>query len=347
MLLEQFEIAFMLFTNDDFADSNALAGAIVQTTGSNVGFTSEPEEDVIDNSTSASIENSAWWNWTAPFTGNVTIDTNGSNFDTQLLVLTGSAVDALNLVADDDDGGDGLQSLVNFDVQAGTTYQIAVDGFFGDEGNISLNINLGNSTTNSIFGDSTDNTLPGTNANDSITGRAGNDQINGKRGDDNLFGNGGNDIINGGRGRDVINGGAGADSLDGGRGRDFLFGGSGNDILDGGKGKDILNGGNGSDELSGGKGADTLIGGKGLDVLIGGDGKDVFVLSLGEGVDIIEDYVDGKDSLSLSNGSLSFSDLTIADSAAGAIIRVAGNGRLAILEGVDSSVIDASDFTTI
>ncbi|MGD1910072.1 MAG: calcium-binding protein [Rivularia sp. (in: cyanobacteria)] len=338
----------MLFTNDDFADSNALAGAIVQTTGSNVGFTREPEEEAIENSAFISIENSAWWNWTAPFTGNVTIDTNGSNFDTQLFVLTGSAIDALNLVAENDDGfGFFGPSLVNFDVQAGTTYQIAVDGFAGDEGNISLNINLGNSTTNSIFGDSSDNNLPGTNANDRITGRGGNDQIDGKRGDDNLFGNGGNDIINGGRGRDVINGGAGADSLDGGRGRDFLFGGSGYDILDGGKGKDILNGGNGSDELSGGKGADTLIGGKGLDVLIGGDGNDVFALTLGEGVDIIKDFVDGEDSLSLSNGSLSFSDLTIADSAAGAIIRVAGNGRLAILEGVDSSLIDASDFTTV
>lgn len=121
--------------NDNFIDAIVLTGEEVTTTGSNVGFTGEAREP----SQSGAL-NSAWWSWTAPFSGAVQIDTNGSNYDTYLSVFRGNAVDDLTVLTQDDDGGNGTQSLVNFNVQAGTTYQIAVDGFSNSQGNINLNL---------------------------------------------------------------------------------------------------------------------------------------------------------------------------------------------------------------
>jgi len=65
-----------------------------------------------------------WYQWQAPSTGSVTIDTHGSDFDTVLAVYTGSTV--------------------TISVTQGTTYRIAVNGFNnagsgGDTGNIKLN----------------------------------------------------------------------------------------------------------------------------------------------------------------------------------------------------------------
>ena len=57
-----------------------------------------------------------------------------------LAVYTGTAVSALTLVASNDNTGGNLTSLVTFQAQAGSTYQIAVDGFGGGSGNILLNV---------------------------------------------------------------------------------------------------------------------------------------------------------------------------------------------------------------
>jgi hypothetical protein len=46
---------------------------------------------------------SIWYQWTAPSTGVFTIHTVGSNFDTLLGVYTGTSVEALTLVASNDD----------------------------------------------------------------------------------------------------------------------------------------------------------------------------------------------------------------------------------------------------
>ena len=68
-------------------------------------------------------------------------DTHGSNFDTLLAVYTGSSVGSLTLVASNDDENPPtiVSSKVTFTAQAGTAYQIAVDGFAGDSGTIVLN----------------------------------------------------------------------------------------------------------------------------------------------------------------------------------------------------------------
>ena len=77
--------------NDLFADRIDL-GSVSSFTdvGSNVGYIDERFE----LAQSGPI-NSAWWTWTAPTDGIVTVDTFGSNYDTFLTLAIGSAVDAL------------------------------------------------------------------------------------------------------------------------------------------------------------------------------------------------------------------------------------------------------------
>ena len=103
--------------------------------GANVGFSGESGEPA----QSGQI-NSAWWQWSAPGNGNVTIDTFGSDFDTFLTVATGAAVDALTVLARNDDASGTLQSQISFDAFAGMSYQIAVDGFRNATGSITLNL---------------------------------------------------------------------------------------------------------------------------------------------------------------------------------------------------------------
>ena len=77
---------------------------------------------------------SVWWAWTATSAGTVQVDTIGSNFDTTLGVYTGGNVSSLTPVVSDDDGGSNRTSKVTFTAIAGTTYQIAVDGYNGGTG---------------------------------------------------------------------------------------------------------------------------------------------------------------------------------------------------------------------
>jgi hypothetical protein len=68
------------------------------------------------------------YRWTAPDSGTVCAHTNGSDYDTVLYVQT-TCGDAGTDVGCDDDGGDGVQSEVEFTASAGTTYYVIVDGF--------------------------------------------------------------------------------------------------------------------------------------------------------------------------------------------------------------------------
>lgn len=122
--------------NDAFADAIALAGTSGTTSGTNLGATKEPgEPNHAGNSGGASV----WWKITPTVNGTATIDTFGSSFDTLLAVYTGTAVNALTLVGANDDAAGGLQSSVTFNTAQGVTYFIAVDGFSGKTGIITLN----------------------------------------------------------------------------------------------------------------------------------------------------------------------------------------------------------------
>ncbi|MEI8207348.1 MAG: hypothetical protein WCG03_10760, partial [Kiritimatiellales bacterium] len=127
--------------NDRFSAAAVLTGASGQVSGSNVGATKEAGEP---NHNGITGGYSVWWSWVAPSSGRIVIDTFGSDFDTVLAVYTGSAVGSLTEIKSNDDFWEGVQSRVAFDVIAGTTYRIAVDGYeYGEIGNIILNWNPG------------------------------------------------------------------------------------------------------------------------------------------------------------------------------------------------------------
>lgn len=122
--------------NDLFANRALLSGNSVNASGDNLGAGKESGEP---DHAGDSGGNSIWWSWTAPSAGTLTIDTFGSDFDTVLGVYTGTNVAALFPVASNDDFN-GSTSRVSFVVTSGTVYQIAVDGYRGEAGNVQLHL---------------------------------------------------------------------------------------------------------------------------------------------------------------------------------------------------------------
>jgi hypothetical protein len=124
--------------NDNFASAQALLGGFASVSGINVNATKQAGEP---NHAGNVGGHSVWYQWTAPDTKGVTIDTRGSSFNTLLAAYTGSSLTALNVVASNDDISPGvLQSQINFSATAGQSYMIAVDGFNGATGNIVLTL---------------------------------------------------------------------------------------------------------------------------------------------------------------------------------------------------------------
>ena len=117
--------------NDRFSRATRITGRSGRATGSNVNAGGESGEP-------GSGSKSVWWQWRSPSNGTATIDTVGSSFDTNLGVYTGTRVDALRTLEENDDGA-GLQSRVTLDVTAGTVYWFRVAGFLDNEGSIVLN----------------------------------------------------------------------------------------------------------------------------------------------------------------------------------------------------------------
>jgi hypothetical protein len=121
--------------NDAFANAQAL-GPAGSLTATNVEATKEPgEPNHADNAGGRSV----WFRWTPGFSGQARVATCGTSttFDTLLAVYIGSNVAALGAVAASDDScGDRSEAV--FTVVAGTTYNVAVDGFNGASGAFTL-----------------------------------------------------------------------------------------------------------------------------------------------------------------------------------------------------------------
>jgi Ca2+-binding RTX toxin-like protein len=86
---------------------------------------------------------SVWWRWTAQTTGTVTVDTCSTFFDTLLGIYIGAGVAGLTEVASNDDAPNdlcGTASATAFRAQAGQTYSIAVDGYNGASGDVTLRL---------------------------------------------------------------------------------------------------------------------------------------------------------------------------------------------------------------
>jgi PASTA domain-containing protein len=121
--------------NDDFAAANELPGDSGEVAGDNRYATLEPGEPEHGPYGSASV----WYRWTAPSTGPATFELCDSYFDTMVAVYTGSSVDALTRVTqDDNDCPNEYGARVSFTATAGQEYRIAVDGAYGDWGDLTL-----------------------------------------------------------------------------------------------------------------------------------------------------------------------------------------------------------------
>ena len=119
---------------DDFEDRNILNSASGQARARSVDATRQLNEPLHGTLSSKSL----WIGWQAPGNGVATFSTAGSGFDTLLAVYTGSVLDTLAVVDQDDDRNGFGRSRVLFNTQAGTVYQIVVDGFNGASGHVVL-----------------------------------------------------------------------------------------------------------------------------------------------------------------------------------------------------------------
>ena len=122
--------------NDAFSAAAEVAGDTGTVVGDNRYATSEAGEPEHGPYGGRSV----WYRWTAPSSGPATFDLCGSSyFDTVLAVYTGSGVDGLTRVAqDDNDCPDYYGGRVSFNAAAGQEYRIAVDGAYGDQGDLAL-----------------------------------------------------------------------------------------------------------------------------------------------------------------------------------------------------------------
>jgi hypothetical protein len=142
--------------NDDFGEATELFSLLTGQPYTNVtvigpttvGATKEPGEPAhAGNPGGASV----WFKWTAPVDGSVQITACEANFRTLVAAYTGSSVDALTPVASApgtpgeecrfDDSGTGQ---INFDVDEGVTYDIAVDGVDGAWGYFDFSLRSSN-----------------------------------------------------------------------------------------------------------------------------------------------------------------------------------------------------------
>jgi len=131
--------------NDNFADRITLTGSNITTNWSNVGATYEPDEPMHLVTFGGK---SVWWTWTPPASGGVTLTASNNLVDTLVCVYRGNALTNLVFVAGNDEDyflsptvdGD---STAYFNVTAGTTYQIVVDGVDGSSGTFRLSLALG------------------------------------------------------------------------------------------------------------------------------------------------------------------------------------------------------------
>jgi hypothetical protein len=136
--------------NDNFSACIFTGGVQGSLSGSDVGATKETSEPNHAGNTGG---HSTWYCWTAPVGGTATFDTIGSTFNTLLGIYTGNSVNALTLVASNDDiDGTNVQSRVSFSAVGLTMYHIAIDGHDGDSGNTMLNWSLSSAAPSSLIG---------------------------------------------------------------------------------------------------------------------------------------------------------------------------------------------------
>jgi hypothetical protein len=125
--------------NDAFASAQLVQGRMATILGSNRCATRQNNEPAHGGATAAK---SIWYRWVPNYTGDATITTIGSTFDTVLAAYRGSALGTLTSVASNNDAGFYFRwSSITFRVTNSVPQLIAVDGAGGAAGGLALNIN--------------------------------------------------------------------------------------------------------------------------------------------------------------------------------------------------------------
>jgi hypothetical protein len=130
--------------NDNFANAQAISFGVGQVTGTNVDATKQTGEPAHAGNAGGK---SVWFKWTSVANYATTFDTEiGGLSDTLVAVYQGSSVNALTLIASNDDYGnvDGSphKSRLFFPATTGAVYYIAVDGYSGASGSFTLRWNI-------------------------------------------------------------------------------------------------------------------------------------------------------------------------------------------------------------
>jgi Ca2+-binding RTX toxin-like protein len=253
----------------------------------------------------------------------------GTLADPRITVLApGGAV-----VAQDDDGGLGLNARLQFVAGQTGAYTVQVAGVGVTTGSYVLqgpdlrgtNVRVeGSAAADTLGADAGSNTLRGNDGADSIVGGSGFDDING---------NTGADYARGGAGDDWAVGGQDNDKLYGEAGNDLVLGNLGHDLCDGGAGNDTVRGGQGNDLVRGGDGADWLAGDIGSDTLTGGSGADIFHTFGETGLDRVTDFslLQG-DRVNVAAGTT----WSVAQVGSDAVVSLSGGGQM-VLVGVSAA----------
>lgn len=119
--------------NNNFGGAIQFSTANVSVPGSNVGASTQPGEPTVQfmNGANTQFGKTVWWRINYATSGVKALNTLGSDFDTILCVYTGTAVNALSVVACNDFyiSGDFNPARVTFNATAGTIYRVMVAGW--------------------------------------------------------------------------------------------------------------------------------------------------------------------------------------------------------------------------
>jgi hypothetical protein len=119
-------------------------GATPVSAGIYTGCTTTATPSYMNPCGTSNFSNDVWYSWTPRCSGNIIIDTIGSDYDTVLSVHSACPEPGNDhsMTCNDDAGGVfDPASLVTFDYNAGTTYLIRVSGYNAHTGNYTLRIN--------------------------------------------------------------------------------------------------------------------------------------------------------------------------------------------------------------
>ena len=127
----------MAVSNDYYESALSLGQGVVTWQGTNVGADIEPNEPAGPFGVRTGT---VWYSWQATATGWWKVDTEGSDFDTVLALGTGTTMADYEEIAVNNDTPEGNRARIIFYAESGDSFQIAIGGAAGAEGQVNLTI---------------------------------------------------------------------------------------------------------------------------------------------------------------------------------------------------------------